>query len=224
MNKKKMALYAVPIIIGVYLIYKQLIKPNATDKKDVNPIVVPNVNIDEVVTSDFPLKKGSKNSTVNTLQSLLNTELGKLNKTLLVVDGIFGNLTESALKLVTGKITVDTPQDLVAISQNLQKTNDKAVNLDWAWKLVDAFNSKMYSNLVVKQPIRLTQVKKNFQGVWKPTTSVVDLPIKRYSLNDYAIRSAFSDGSLRIEITNGALAGMYSTNSSLSLPNYLDIE
>lgn len=224
MNKKKMALYAIPIVIGVYLIYKQLMKPSATDKKDINPIVIPNVNIDEVVTSDFPLKKGSKNSTVNTLQALLNIELSRLNKTLLSVDGIFGTLTESALKSITGKITVQTPQDLLTISKDLQKTNEKAINLDWAWKLVDAFNSKMYSNLVVKQPIRLTMVKKNFQGVWKPTVNVVELPIKRYSFNDYALRSAFSDGSLRIEITNGALAGMYSTDASLNLPNYLDIE
>ena len=96
MNKKKMALYAIPIVIGVYLIYKQLIKPAATDKKDINPLVIPNISVEEVVTTDFPLKKGSKNSTVNTLQALLNTELLRLGKPLLVVDGIFGTKTEMA--------------------------------------------------------------------------------------------------------------------------------
>jgi hypothetical protein len=224
MNKKKMALYAIPIVIGVYLIYKQLIKPAATDKKDINPLVIPNINVEEVVTTDFPLKKGSKNSTVNTLQALLNTELFRLGKPLLVVDGIFGTKTEMALKDVTNKITVQTPQELVAINQDLQKTNQIAQNLSWAWNLVDAFNSNMYSNLVVKKPIRLVEIKKNFQGVWKPTARVVDLPIKRYNLKDYALRSALSDGSLRIEIISGGLAGIYTTDASLNLANYLDIE
>jgi hypothetical protein len=224
MNKKKMALYAIPIVIGVYLIYKQLSKPSANDKKDINPLVVPNISVEEVVTTDFPLKKGSKNSTVNTLQALLNTELLRLGKPLLIVDGIFGTKTETALKDITGKITVESPQDLVAISQNFQKTNQIAQNLSWAWNLVDAFNSNMYSNLVVKKPIRLVEIKKNFQGLWKPTARVVDLPIKRYNLKDYALRSALSDGSLRIEITNGSFAGMYTTDASLNLPNYLDIE
>jgi hypothetical protein len=224
MNKKKMALYAIPIVIGVYLIYKQLIKPAATDKKDINPLVIPNISVEEVVTTDFPLKKGSKNSTVNTLQALLNTELLRLGKPLLVVDGIFGTKTEMALKDVTSKITVQTPQELVAINQDLQKTNQIAQNLSWAWNLVDAFNSNMYSNLVVKKPIRLVEIKKNFQGVWKPTARVVDLPIKRYNLKDYALRSALSDGSVRIEITSGALAGMYTSDASLNLDNYLDIE
>jgi hypothetical protein len=224
MNKKKMALYAIPIVIGVYLIYKQLIKPAATDKKDINPLVIPNINVEEVVTTDFPLKKGSKNSTVNTLQALLNTELFRLGKPLLVVDGIFGTKTEMALKDVTSKITVQTPQELVAINQDLQKTNQIAQNLSWAWNLVDAFNSNMYSNLVVKKPIRLVEIKKNFQGVWKPTARVVDLPIKRYNLKDYALRSALSDGSLRIEIISGGLAGIYTTDASLNLANYLDIE
>lgn len=219
-----MALYAIPIVIGVYLIYKQLIKPAATDKKDINPLVIPNISVEEVVTTDFPLKKGSKNSTVNTLQALLNTELLRLGKPLLVVDGIFGTKTEMALKDVTSKITVQTPQELVAINQDLQKTNQIAQNLSWAWNLVDAFNSNMYSNLVVKKPIRLVEIKKNFQGVWKPTARVVDLPIKRYNLIDYALRSALSDGSLRIEIISGGLAGIYTTDASLNLANYLDIE
>jgi hypothetical protein len=78
--------------------------------------------------------------------------------------------------------------------------------------------------LVVKKPIRLVEIKKNFQGVWKPTARVVDLPIKRYNLKDYALRSALSDGSVRIEITSGALAGMYTSDASLNLDNYLDIE
>jgi hypothetical protein len=82
----------------------------------------------------------------------------------------------------------------------------------------------MYSNLVVKKPIRLVEIKKNFQGVWKPTARVVDLPIKRYNLIDYALRSALSDGSLRIEIISGGLAGIYTTDASLNLANYLDIE
>jgi hypothetical protein len=129
-----------------------------------------------------------------------------------------------ALKDVTSKITVQTPQELVAINQDLQKTNQIAQNLSWAWNLVDAFNSNMYSNLVVKKPIRLVEIKKNFQGVWKPTARVVDLPIKRYNLIDYALRSALSDGSLRIEIISGGLAGIYTTDASLNLANYLDIE
>jgi len=63
--------------------------------------------------NNFPLKNGSKNDNVRTLQSALN-RLGQ--DPALVVDGIFGSKTQASLKAYTGKTTVDSQSELDAIA------------------------------------------------------------------------------------------------------------
>jgi len=49
------------------------------------------------------------------------------------------------------------------------------------------------------------------------------MPPLRYSLNDYQVASAMSDGSLRLVINRGDLAGTYFTDPAIRLSEYLDI-
>ena len=224
--KKRLWLYSIPVLIGGYLIYKQFSKAGTSGLKDVPPPPQPKPTASSPSSSksDFPLQRGSRNETVRELQSLLNTELGSQGKTLLVLDGIFGAKTEAALQSIAGVTVVKNAAELQSIKQSLMDVNEKTANLDWAWKLVDAYNTQGYDFLVVRQPLTLYGIAKNFQGVWKRNGKNVNLPTKRYNLNDYAIRSAMNDGSLRIEITRGEFAGMYATDPQIVLSQTLDIE
>lgn len=217
---KKLIYYSLPILIGGYLIYRQF-----AVKKDGNsdaPPPPPQPTPSSGATSDFPLSKGSRNETVRALQILLNTALKAQGKTLLTPDTIFGTKTENALFALTGKKSISSQSEFDAVKRQLAATSELSSNLDWAWKLIDAYNSGLYRNLVVKSPIVLQKVQKNFQGLWVNSGGTITMPLKNYSLADYALRSATNQGDLRIEITNGALAGMYITVDGTNLKN-LDI-
>lgn len=63
--------------------------------------------------SVFPLKMGSNNASVRTLQSALDGYGANL-----VIDGIFGSLTQTALINQTGKSTVDSQSELDSLVNN----------------------------------------------------------------------------------------------------------
>ena len=70
----------------------------------------------------------------------------------------------------------------------------------------------------------MRKVAKNFQGFWvNDGNNEIQLPAHNYSLNDYAIRAVTKNGNLRIEITNGNLAGMYLTQDGINLKQTFDI-
>lgn len=218
---KKNLLYAIPILAGGYLIYKQFTKAKATDVRDVPP--PPQLGSTAEI-SEFPLKKGSRNNSVKTLQSMLNAELSKQGKPLLVVDGIFGSKTEAALTLVTGKNTVQSAQELSSIQTEAKAVSYLAKNVNYGWDLVEKYNMGIYENLVVSSPIKILKVTKTLTGGWKTTGNSLNMPSKKYNLKDYAIRSALNDGTLRIEITRGDLAGMYVTEPSNKLIETLSLQ
>lgn len=210
MKLNKKLFYSLPILLGAYLIYRQF-----ASKKDANgdaPPPPPAPTPYQGSTSDYPLRKGSRNDTVRALQTLLNTALQAQGKTLLVTDGIFGTKTENALFELTGNKSVKSSSEFEAVKKQLATTNQLSANMDWAWKLVDAYNSGKFTNLVVRYgTVTLNKVQKNFQGEWINTGKSITLPATNFNLKDYAIRSATNKGGLRIEITNGNLAGMYIT-------------
>ena len=222
MEKKRLvkyALYGIPVLVGVFLIVKQFTKKSAAVKEDVPP---PPKSLPP--RSDFPLSVGSRNETVRQLQVILNTALANKKQTLLVTDGIFGSKTEAALKSITGKSSVANQVELEAIKNQISSTSSVSANLDWAWQLIDAYNSGRHTNLVVRKPIKLIKIQKNFQGLWKPVGINFTMNPMRYNLVDYALRSAMNDGTLRIEITRGQYAGMWATEPSETLFNALDLE
>jgi hypothetical protein len=225
MNKKakNAIIFGIPVLVGLYFIYKQFAKPKASDKRDVIPPNPPSPEVipDIQTKSDFPLKKGSKNKSVGTLQSLLNTSDLVTKK--LDPDNNFGSLTEGALLTVYGKKQINDAADLNALRKKLSSLSEKSSNLDWAWKLIEAQNSSRYSNLTVSSPINLIAINKNFQGVWKPTGKQITLPRSKYTLNDYVLQSALTDGTLRIEVNKGDLAGMYTTPVGANLSSIFDI-
>lgn len=106
----KWTLISVPILVGGFLIYKKLKKPdeeklNQEKPKDTptpTPTPTPPIKVE-----GFPIKKGSKGAIVRELQQYLlridNKSLPRFG-----VDGSFGNETEGALKKITGKTSVDT--------------------------------------------------------------------------------------------------------------------
>ena len=61
--------------------------------------------------------------------------------------------------------------------------------------------------------MKLVKIKQDFQGKWVEDTPrmVVNLTPRNYSMQDYFVRSAQNDGSLRIEVWRGTLKGMWRT-------------
>jgi hypothetical protein len=198
-NFKKNWYYLVPVVIGAYLIYRQFAKKN--DPKSDAPIL-PTPPITPAPTSDFPLKRGSKNKTVETLQELLNIGLQANGSTLLVVDGDFGGKTLAALQEIY-------EEDSIANQAQLDNLRSVVNDQNWGNKLMNAYNTHTFSYLLVKTPIKLIGYTKNFEGLWTKNGKNLTLPAKKYNLNDYAVKGVASDGTLRIQIMNGALAGTY---------------
>ncbi len=228
MTKKKVGLligFGVPALVGLYLITKGLLKPKSTDVVDAPPppktTTPPSTTTTATPKSVFPIKSGSRGDAVKTLQTLLNSAGAGLS-----VDGIFGTKTQAALVKIYGKTQIDSQTDLNSLKNTLSEQSVVASNLDWAWQLVDAYNSNplKIGNLVVNRATTLYGIKKNFQGIWKQTGQNLNMAAHNYRLSDYALVSAMSNGTLRIEVTNGDLAGMYATDPNIRLSDYFDIQ
>jgi hypothetical protein len=219
-NFKKNWYYLVPVAIGAYLIFRQFSKKN-DPKADAPtpPIISPSPS----PSVDFPLQKGSKNSTVNTLQSILNVGLQAQGATLLVVDGDFGNKTLAALQSLAGKTSIANQAELDALRTQMTGLGSLSTDLDWGWKLLDASKSGSFTKLVVKTPVTLVGYIKNFEGKYVQNGKKIDLPVHSYSLADYKVDGVAKDGSLRIQVTKGALAGMYYTQDGTDLKTTFDI-
>lgn len=122
--KKYKWLYAVPAVIGVYLIYLQFKKTRPKPVK-LDDVVVPPPNTNtNTGTPVYPLKNGSNNDTVKVLQGVLNMALPTPNpnmasskKTIekLVVDGDFGSKTEEALYVLTNKRQINSAAEFQAV-------------------------------------------------------------------------------------------------------------
>jgi hypothetical protein len=219
-NLKKNWYYLVPVVLGVYLIYRQFSKKN--DPKGDAPAPLPTPPpAPPAPTSDFPLRKGSKNSTVETLQETLNIGLQAQGvTTLLVVDGDFGSKTLAALQSLAGTTTIQNQAQLDALRVEMIKLTELSEDLNWGWKLLDAFNSGGFTQLVVRKPIILRGYTKNFEGVYIRNNKDINVPARSYSLPDYAIKAVAKDGTLRFEVKN---SGTYYTEKGLDLKSTFDI-
>lgn len=122
---KKGLLYGIPVLIGLYLIYKQFAKNKTSNIP--SPIIkkpnTPNSPTSETGNDALPLKMGSKDpgaplnptGRVVEMQKLINylgyVPEGANNYVKLVEDGIFGKKTEAALYFWIQKNTIDTQAD-----------------------------------------------------------------------------------------------------------------
>lgn len=218
-NFKKNWYYLVPVAIGAYLILRQFSKKN-DPKGDAPPPVPPAPPAPPAPSSDFPLRKGTKNATVETLQTTLNTGLQAQGSTLLVVDGNFGSKTLAALQSLAGTTTIQNQAQLDALRAQMLELASLSTDLDWGWKLLDAYNSGTYTNFVVKAPITLIGYTKNFEGKYIKNGKALNMPARSYSLPDYAIKAVAKDGTMRIEVKN---AGIYYTPNGIDLKSTFDI-
>ena len=216
-NFKKNWYYLVPVVIGAYLIYRQFTKKNDPKGDAPPPIVTPPP---PSPSSDFPLSRGTKNATVETLQTTLNIGLQAQGSTLLVVDGDFGGKTLAALQGFTGKSSIANQAELDALHAQMLELGSLSTDLDWGWKLLDASNSGRYTNFVVKAPITLIGYTKNFEGKYIKNGKALNMPARSYSLPDYAIKAVAKDGTMRIEVKN---AGIYYTPDGIDLKSTFDI-
>lgn len=133
-NFLKYSLIALPVLVGGYIVYRQL-KPKK-DKADETPTPTPIPTFTPVepsggakfeVRDAFPLKKGSRGNKVSELQNAILVsgnadavkELGKSG-----ADGSFGSGTERAVKLLLGKATVDNQAEIDKI-KNIVATAKK---------------------------------------------------------------------------------------------------
>jgi hypothetical protein len=228
------ALVGVPILVGAYLIYRQLRKPKSSGISDIPP--PPNNNNNNTVSngnggstpapvSTFPLRKGSKNATVGTLQGLLNTSDRVSPK--LVVDNDFGSKTEAALNTVYNKSQIDNQADLDALRSYLSQQSVLSNNLDWAWQIVDSANANPFGKLKVQGFLTIRGVSKNLQGQWVSNGTNEYLSAGTYSLQQVAVRSAINNGGLRIEIMAnlyGLVPGMYLVDGDASLQQIISIQ
>lgn len=97
-------------VVGVFLIYKYIKgkKDIINDVIDPKNVPTPPITIPTGGSNDkYPLSKGSKGANVVLLQQAL---MG------LVADGIFGSKTEAALVAQTGKKSVASQKEILAIA------------------------------------------------------------------------------------------------------------
>jgi hypothetical protein len=120
-------IFGVPLAIGLYFIIKSLKNKKGQDApndlpNDSNSSVDPTNNggATPTVAKYFPMKRGSKGAKVEELQNaILSYDATLLPK--YGADKDFGAETESAVKKLLGKTTIDSQEDINAIL-NLKKT------------------------------------------------------------------------------------------------------
>lgn len=132
-KKGKIALYSIPIFIGIYLIYKQFANSKAAKEAVVEPIPpqpqTPTKPTQKIGKDKFPLHNGSRDAgspyapagRVLALQRMINqkgyVQNGKTLK--LKEDGIYGPKTTAAVEYWLQKNTVDNSDDWQSIFRNI---------------------------------------------------------------------------------------------------------
>jgi peptidoglycan hydrolase-like protein with peptidoglycan-binding domain len=136
--------WSLPILLGGYLIYRQFAKSN-------QPIVDPLAQVEPLIkstpspspsySSNYPLKKGSRdagspqnpNGLVVEIQQLINAYGGYKPKIgayvslplKLTEDGVYGSNTEWAIEQYIGKKTIDSRQDTINLEQKMIEKQQK---------------------------------------------------------------------------------------------------
>ena len=214
MNKKlKTVLIFLPIVAGAALVIMYIIKAQKSaalseQPKQPSPAKAPDLknaaSSGTVDNSQFPLKKGSKNDYVKSLQD----ELG------VSIDGIFGKDTLAALKEQTGKTQIDNIDDLNAtIDRILAQDAGMALSNDRITRSNSIISNQLNgnSNLKILRDSKWTQVQFDTIG-----GSYLDAGYTKnwgsgqlLNLNDYQPFDITSDGYLIIFVPNGTLSGYW---------------
>jgi hypothetical protein len=173
--------FGVPILIGLYFVYRAIKKGAKGKDSTIDNGYSPNTNTEVVVTQSggqtvatpkitqyFPLKKGSRGALVKDLQNAL-LSLGR--KEVGTPDGVFGSNTEKGLKAETGKTSVDSQSELdtlITKSGNIKaQTESYKKNGGLSDKLINIFSNAVNQG---KKPYFKVITKNTQSGLWNVTT------------------------------------------------------
>ena len=142
----KIAVFSIPVFLGIYLIWRQLKKPKKTAIKNITekkvaiaevkntPKTIPN----PTPTCSYPLKKGLYNcNIVGQLQKALNSYPDPVNSRVgpnpilapLTEDGDFGAKTEDYLQAVTSELAINRNSTKVTYTWSTVPTEADFVKL-----------------------------------------------------------------------------------------------
>ncbi len=169
-NKKKLWIYAIPLVIGIIAIFKITkgqSKSSFMGGDESSPSTGQGSSSSGKAT--FPLSKGSKGAKVTELQQAIGVE----NLPKYGADGDFGSETEAALLSVLGKKTVDSQSDIdkiVTIRSNAAATAEKKAQtqaadssrIDLAKKFIAAFKRGDSFQAITDTAVR--------KGVYEPVS------------------------------------------------------
>lgn len=173
-------LIAIPVIVAGIYVWKKMSGSKVLPTSDSDVKENSDGGVTPEVSKEFPLKKGSKGSKVKELQEAILT----VNKQLLPkfgADGDYGSETQSAVKTLLNKTTVDSQDDIakiLAISKNAEAAVKNAQIIDERTrlgnKLVSAFNAdKKNMRFFVFSKTSIAKANLSAQGtVGSPVTVV----------------------------------------------------
>ncbi len=197
---------------GGYLVYQAFRK--AKVKKDNTPATAPPPANTPAPTptitpavSAYPLKSGSKGALVKELQNILN-DAGA--SPALVVDGIFGPKTQSALVKFYGKTQIATATDYGAFKAQVQTQGNANTNFARGQMILTSYGSSESSQVytVLEAPCRVIVV--NSDGTYTDTGVVITFDKLSLFPHDRFVPQAVSTmGDLRAEYTTPVLPVTY---------------
>lgn len=206
-NWKKVLTYGLPALAAIGIIVYVNKRKKAKEEYGTPP---PGSSLDAgsaalkpvtVKDSNFPLKQGSKNSYVSRLQTALGVS----------ADGVFGPITEGAL---SSKAGITQVKDEATLNQIISTITAGAANTSRAMTLQSQFaagNKAIYCTATSNWE----QVIEDSYGALQPTGRMITLyKSKTYNNTDYIIKGYTKLGNLKIQVTRGAAAGLYTGNPS----------
>jgi lysozyme family protein len=195
LKTKKTLLLVLPLVAGGILIYainRNKNKPSTKPNGQAKPATPPKT------TSDFPIKVGSRGDKVKELQTAIGFKGSD-------VDGIFGSDTLAALKDFAG---ISQVADQASLDQ-IKKKATGVSNASLAENLLSQFQKGEVA-VYTRSKITIAKVQEDVNGALLNTGTFITMAAsKTYNNSDYKLVGTTKLGNLELQITSGALAGLY---------------
>lgn len=208
MNKttRRILLIGGPLLIvaGVIVFINLRGKKKAVEDVKKSPLPEPPASKAFTVASDFPLKKGSNNSTVSQLQRILGVD----------ADGIFGPKTESALKSFAGVIQINNQAELDALQQKKASLQNQEQSAGRANQLYSQYKSGAYNIFVTQSGYMLGYIADAFGAINYSNKRLILEKGKTLPAH-YKLIGVTKGGNLMVDVTEGVNAGTYTVNPTI---------
>lgn len=208
---KKILYIATPLVLigAIYFINRKKIQKKIASGINNSPLPEPVVATttasSSVSAGVFPLKQGSINDIVKTLQRILGV----------TVDGNFGPQTAAALKAFSGKSTVASQAELDALSAKKANEQNAWASQAKAQQLLTQFRNNNLSIYTTDNLVAYGYIE-DYAGAINYTNHNINMPKdKTYNNTDYKLTGYTKGGNLQMQITSGDLAGNYIINPNI---------